>query len=169
MSAVKSKILDQKDARDILFPTGKIWEFGGKTYEIYPLPDEALSKVSDHLQTITDLFRELLELRQATSAPDAKPEELFQAADMLPLIPSLVKTLLPSQSALIAAAIQEPVEWVSKAIPLARKLECLRLIIEAEDVPLIVQNFLLLASAFKFPSVPMDGSGGPAPVNPVLN
>jgi len=159
----QSLILAEKSVEAILAPQPRNFVLGATTYPIYPLPDRSLMVVADAMAEILTVFAGLASLRNvadaAISAISASNEEegdegdngagatvlkQLKAVDVLPALPAILRALIPNATKLIAASLRLDDEFVANEIPAAKKLEALKLILEAEDIPLLLKNALAL-------------------------
>lgn len=149
VSKPKSTLLDAKTAEEIFSPAGRKFAAAGKEFDIYPLPDGVLMTVTDAVGSVIALLTGLPEKEIDAETGQARP---YKVADILPLLPAMIKAVLPNATKIIAAATRQPEEWVAENVGIAKKLEALRVIFEAEDIPAIIANFQALAGII--PAIP---------------
>jgi hypothetical protein len=149
---VMSPLLEVKPVEEILSPTARPFEYAGQTYQILPMPDSSLMIISDALGGVASVVDGVA---QAFAGGGLK------ASDLVPFIPEIIRALLPNASKLIAASLGISADEAA-AIPLARKLEALKLIIEAEDIPLILKNWGALVGTFLQPETMVVSTPAPA-------
>jgi hypothetical protein len=147
---VSSPLLEAKPVEEILSPPARPFEYAGQTYRILPMPDSSLMIIADALGGVASVV---------DGIAGAIAGGGLKASDLVPFIPDILRALLPNASRLIAASLGIEIE-AAAAIPLAKKLEALRLIIEAEDVPLILKNWGALVGTFLQPET---GAVSPVP------
>src|ERR1051326_3871765 len=151
MASPKSKILESKTSEEILRPTPPPFEWDGQTFEIFPMPDSVLMHVGGALQNVASLFGQLADKKEEVTATEGlSPEGKTQAllATFAPLVGQVVQLLVPNATKVIAGCLRVPEEKVADGMRIAKKLECLRLIVEAEDLPLILKNSQALMEVF---------------------
>jgi len=141
--AAKKSIVAEKTPEEILNPTPKPFSNNGTDYEIFPMPDGALMKVTDALSSVVSIIDSVAHFQLP---PEERP--IFSSALMIPIVPQILKVLLPNATVIIAASLRQPESWVSDNLRIHKRLEALRLIIEAEDIPLIIKNFEALTGIF---------------------
>ena len=146
-----SKLLKDKPEAEILAPEPIAFTWKGKPYEIYPLPDSALMRVGDSLSDITRLFDTVAQI-DINGRKFSELGQLEMVQILAPLVPQIVRLLLPNASRLIAACLRIDETAVAEEMRLADKLEALSAIVKQEDLPRIVANFLSLTEAFVIPS-----------------
>ncbi len=134
-----AKLLGKTEA-DILSPVADKLLINGETFLILPLPDSALMQVGDSLASITEVLDGFAKAGKVDTT------------QVIAVIPTLLRFLLPNASVLIAAAIGKDAEWVSINVPLSKKLEALRYIIDHENVPEILKNWQALVGMFTQPA-----------------
>ena len=154
--ATTHRLPEGKTAEEILSPAGRTFEAAGRVFEIYPLPDGVFMTVADSLGEVTGAVMGLNERRRD---PETGKAADLTSRDVLPLLPLLIRSLLPSATRIIAGALREKPEWVAENVGLAKKLEALRLILEAEDIAAIVANFQALTAIF--PAIPAASEAEP--------
>lgn len=145
----KSTLLDTKTAEDIFSPSAHTFSAAGKEFDIYPLPDGVLMTIADAFGSVIGLLTGLPEKETDAETGKVLP---YKISDILPLMPAIIKAVLPNATKIIAAATRQPEPWVAENIGLAKKLEGLRVIFEAEDIPAIIANFQALAGII--PAIP---------------
>lgn len=151
-----SRLLKEKSAEEILAPKPRPFEWDGERYEVYPMPDAVLMHVGGSLSAITGLFDSIADLLEQLppvdgQSVDQRNRELLVA--FAPLAGQIIQVLLPNATAVIAGCLRLDPEQVASGMGLAKKLEALRLIVEAEDIPLILKNAQALTALFT-PSAP---------------
>lgn len=149
MNLPASKILENKTEEDILEPKPRTLVACGKSYQIYPMPDSVLMHVSSNLDGVVSVVDALITSRMAN------PGKAMEPRDIMPIIPQIVKFLIPNATAVIAGCLRIEEKVVANNFRLAEKLEAIRLIVEAEDLPLIIKNFEALTEAFQ-PAAPAE-------------
>lgn len=139
-----SRLLAQKDERDILNPKPFPFEYGGKTYDILPMPDSKLMRIGDALAEVSGVVAGIAELLESGAS----------GLSLAAYIPQIIKIVIPCSSKIIAVALDIKDEEAAK-IPLARRIEALKLILLAEDAPLLRKNWQELTAIFApEPTVP---------------
>jgi hypothetical protein len=134
-----------KTAEEILSPPARSFVADGKTFKIYPLPDGVLMTVADSLGEIIGLLRAAFKFGDDN---DVK----MNIAEALPVIPMIVKTLLPHSTRLISAALRVDESWVQDNLRLADRLRALRCIVLAEDVASLLGEWKALTEAVTPPA-----------------
>ena len=151
-----SKILHAKTDADILSPSAKPFAVAGKEFDVFPMPDRILMGLGDALGHVIGVAKglKLFEEQQDSEGNILRdglgnPVRAKLTLEMIaPLLPELVKILVPNATQIIAGCLRQPEEWVAENVGFAKKLEALALIIEAEDIPLILRNFTRLTGLF---------------------
>lgn len=142
----KSAILEHKREGDILNPRPITLTLStGETFDVFPMPDGTLIHVGDALSQVTGVIDAFVDLMKETEEAGAE----LAPRDYLGLVPQLIRALLPCASQLIAGCLRLPAEQVATSMRLADKLEALRVILEAEDIPLILGNFAALSAILR--------------------
>ena len=146
-----SKLLKEKNEADILAPVPAPFAWNGESYAIYPMPDSTLIRVGDSLADVSRLLDGIAAINTDGRAfSNLSTDEMVQM--LAPFLPQIVRFLLPNASRIIAGCLRLDEARVADEMPLTKKLEALRLIVIAEDLPLIVKNFIALAGTFAPPT-----------------
>jgi hypothetical protein len=151
MSTSTTKITKQKSADEILnpqpigfdstLPATQPVEVRGEKFKIYPMPDGVIMTITDSISQIIAIVDSVVNFSMPT---EDRPE--ITPALIIPILPKLINILLPNSTKLIAAALRKDEEWVQDNLNIAKRLEALRLILVAEDIPLILKNWQALVS-----------------------
>ena len=134
-----SRLLAHKDERDILYPEPLPFVYGGRTFDILPMPDSKLMRVGDAIGEVAGVVSGIVELLQMDGASG------FALADH---VPSIIKTLIPCSSQIAEIALDIPRED-AKRMPLVYRIEMLTLILKAEDAPLLLKKLPALMAVFQ--------------------
>lgn len=145
MSAPRG-IASRKSVESILSPIPKPFIHLDKEYSILPMTDGVLMTITDAISEVVAILDTVAKL----SMPEGQRPVLTPGL-MLPVLPQILKALLPKSTTIIAAGLGVDESWVSSNLRIAKRLEALRLILEAEDIGLIMENFNLLVKTFPGP------------------
>ncbi len=137
---MSSRLLSEKSVEEVLNPAPLTFEYQGQTHQVLPMPDSSLMLIADSLSVVASV------IDGVGKALDGG----LTAADIIPVLPEIVKALLPNASKLIAASLGVESNVVA-AMPVTKKLEALRLIVLQEDLPLILKNWTALVATFRLP------------------
>lgn len=147
---MESVLLKDKDERDILNPQAKPFIAGGKTFNILPMPDSKLMRVGEEMAGAAETIAGVIELVSDSG----------MASSVVGAIPHLIKTLIPVSSGILSIVLDESPEWVAENLPLAKRVEALRIVFQVEDIPLLLKNWHDLTEMFQpIPSVEIEPIG----------
>ena len=133
-------LLESKTPEAVLNPQSVEYVYGGQTFRIRPMTDAQLMLAADALADVAGVLSQAL-------AGDADTSALVAAA------PAVFRAVLPRSTELLAASLSLSQSQVA-AIPLAHRLEILRVVLEAEDIPLLLKNLAALTGLFRKPEAP---------------
>ena len=154
-------ITEKKTPEKILNPSPLIFTHDGEDIKVMPMEDGVLMNVTDNISNILGII-DIALVRNDKGEINVSPSQL------LPFVPAIVKTLIPNSTALIASAFRKTPEWVQDNLRIAERIRAIKLILEAEDIPLIIENFTLLVGVLQAPKTPnaiVDGSTSSSPLN----
>jgi hypothetical protein len=114
-------------------------------FEVFPMNDSSLMVISESMLEIVGLFESASNELPTLDDPEF-PAELQKI--LMTQLPRIIAVILPNASRLIAASLSVDVEWVRENVTIAQKLEAIKAIIEAEDIPLLLKNFAALVGIF---------------------
>ena len=148
-----SRVLDAIPSERILNPEPFFLEIGSQRYEILPMPDSLLMQLGDEMASVLNLLDTIVQGNEDGTG--------FTPKQLMPLAPHIVKLLVPNATRIVAACLGLEDEFVAQTFYLHKKLEALRLIVEAENLPLILGNWTALVATFQTPeqeAVAAEGS-----------
>lgn len=147
-----SHILDKKSGGEdeILYPTPTPFVWLGEKYKIKPMPNKLLKQLSGEFERVIELVARVATIHNANREEGQEDQPITPGA-FLPYVPDVLEILLPNAVRIIAGSLRVDEERVADEMFLGKQVECLRLIIEANDFPLLMASFKGLTGMFSPP------------------